>query len=119
MIPPMPLVKIVTSADAPPDADALLRELSALLARELGKPESYVMTCLEPGARMTFGGTVAPACFVEIKNVGTFGAELTSRLSSAITDKVSRALGVPAERVYIEFADAKPHMWGHNGDTFA
>ena len=27
-------------------------------------------------------------------------------------------LGVPADRVYIEFADAKRHMWGWDGGTF-
>lgn len=115
----MPLVRIVTSVEPSANADALLRELSALLARDLGKPESYVMTCLDPRARMTFAGTTEPTCYVEVKNVGNFGPELTSRLSAAITDRVATRLGVAPDRVYIEFADARPHLWGHNGDTFA
>ena len=114
----MPVVRIITSAETPTAADALLGDLSALLARELGKPESYVMTCLEPRARMTFAGSSEPTCYVEIKNVGTFSPETTSRVSAAVTDRVSAALGVPKNRIYIEFADARPHMWGHDGDTF-
>ena len=114
----MPLLRIVTSAEVPATADALLLELSALLARELGKPESYVMTCVEPRARMTFAGTNPPACYVEVKNVGTFSSDLTSRLSAAITDRVAAGLGVARDRIYIEFQDARPHLWGHNGDTF-
>jgi len=116
----MPLVRIVTSAAAEPGkADALLQELSRLLARELGKPEGYVMTCLDPpAARMTFGGSFDPACYVEVKNVGAFGPELTNRVSAAITERLAGALGVPPERIYIEFADARPHMWGHDGGTF-
>ena len=116
---PMPLIRIVTSADIPATADAMLRELSTLLARELGKPESYVMTCLEPRARMTFAATNQPACYIEVKNVGSFTPDLTSRLSAAITDRVATGLAVAGDRIYIEFADARPHLWGYNGDTFA
>lgn len=114
----MPLVRIVTSAEPAVPVDRLLSDLSALLARELKKPESYVMTCLEPRAHMTFGGTADPTCYVEIKNVGTFTAEMTSRLSAAVSDRVSAGLGVPRDRIYIEFADARPHMWGFDGGTF-
>ena len=114
----MPLVRIVSSVESPDAGDALLRDLSSLLARELRKPESYVMTCLEPRARMTFAGSPAPACYVEIKNIGTFTAEATARLSAGVTERVSAALGVEKSRIYIEFADARPHMWGHNGETF-
>jgi phenylpyruvate tautomerase len=114
----MPLIRIVTSAEAPGGVDGLLRELSALLARELGKPESYVMTCLEPRAAMTFGGTTEPACYIEVKNVGTLGPDLTKRLSAAITERVARATGVNSARLYIEFAESKGHHWGFDGGTF-
>jgi phenylpyruvate tautomerase len=118
----MPLIRIVSSASTvgtSATADALLRELSALLARELGKPEAYVMTCLEPRAAMTFAGTSDAACYVEVKNVGTFSPEITSRVSAAITTKVAAGLSVAHDRIYIEFADARPHMWGYDGGTFA
>lgn len=116
----MPLIRIVTSVEpAAAAADALLRELSALLARELGKPESYVMTCLEPPARMTFAGTGAPTCYVEVKNVGTLSPAVTARLSAAVTERLAAALALAADRIYIEFAEARPHMWGHDGGTFA
>jgi phenylpyruvate tautomerase len=116
----MPLIRIVTSVASlePAKTDALLRDLSSLLARELRKPEAYVMTCLEPSARMTFGGTDAPTCYAEVKNVGTMAPEITGRLSAAVTERLSSALGVPPARIYIEFADARPHMWGHDGSTF-
>lgn len=115
----MPLVRIVSSAPTPVAGDALLTALSALLADELGKPEAYVMTCLEPPARMTFAGTSEPSCYVEVKNVGTLGPELTRRLSAALTAKISAALGVKSDRIYIEFSEARPHHWGHDGGTFA
>lgn len=114
----MPLVRIITSAEVPAGSEALLRKLSGLLARELGKPESYVMICLEPRAQMTFAGTTAPTCLLEVKNVGALSSEVTKRLSAALTEVVALALGVAKDRVYIEFAEVKGHHWGFAGDTF-
>jgi phenylpyruvate tautomerase len=116
----MPLVNVFTSADAPtPDrSDALLSELSRLLAAELKKPESYVMTSLVPRTSMTFGGTKEPSCYVEVKNIGTMTPELTAKLSAALCARLSEALGVSSTRIYIEFAEARGHLWGHDGTTF-
>ena len=116
----MPLARVVSSAD-PPDAataERLLGELSKLLSAELGKPEAYVMTCLEPRAAMTFAGTREPSAYVEVKNVGRFTPERTRSLSAALCPLVGKALGVSPNRVYIEFTDAQGHLWGYDGDTF-
>ncbi|NEP61168.1 MAG: hypothetical protein F6K31_30020, partial [Symploca sp. SIO2G7] len=52
----MPLIKVQTSVTAPEtnQSEALLKQLSASLAKHLGKPESYVMTALEANVPMTF-----------------------------------------------------------------
>ena len=79
----MPLINVYSSAPAPA-ADTvrqLLTDLSSLLAREIGKPESYVMTNLVPRTEMTFAGTFDPVCYAEVKNVGKFKAEQTERIS--------------------------------------
>jgi phenylpyruvate tautomerase PptA (4-oxalocrotonate tautomerase family) len=117
----MPLIKIHTSGALPDDEkiSALLTDLSALLARRFEKPESYVMTCLAQPARMTFGGTFEPACYAEVKNIGTMSPALTKTLSADICDRLSAALGVAKDRIYIEFNDAKAHLWGYDGSTFA
>ena len=116
----MPLIKVQTSVDAPTKttAEALLKQLSASLSEHLGKPESYVMTAFEPSTPMTFGGTTDPTCYIEIKSVGTMGGSKTQVMSQDFCTKVQAALGVPPERTYIEFADAKGEMWGWNGRTF-
>ena len=61
----MPLINVYTSAEPPSEdrSQKLLGALSRTLARVLGKPESYVMTCLVPRARMTFAGSLDPACW--------------------------------------------------------
>jgi phenylpyruvate tautomerase len=117
----MPLLKIQTNAasSTPEAVDELLTTLSAKLAKHLGKPESYVMTSLEADARMTFGGTFAPVCYIEVKNIGRMTPEQTKSISSDFCQEIHSRLGVPKNRIYIEFADAQPHLWGWNGGTFA
>lgn len=116
----MPLITVKTSIAAPePEvAQALLQQLSASLAQHTRKPESYVMTALEPGVPMTFGGTTEPACYVEVKSIGTFAAEQTQAMSQAFCQQLHEALGIAKNRIYIEFADAKGYLWGWNGSTF-
>jgi phenylpyruvate tautomerase len=115
----MPLIKVQTSLATPDKAqvEAMLLDLSSSLASHLGKPESYVMTAFEADVPMTFGGTTNPACYIEIKSVGTMGNK-TKAMSQDFCNKVESGLGVPKNRTYIEFTDAAGAMWGWNGGTF-
>jgi phenylpyruvate tautomerase len=116
----MPLIKIQTSIAAPdrPTVETLLKQLSASLAKHLGKPESYVMTAFEPNIAMTFAGTTDPVCYIEVKSVGTMNSTQTKAMSQDFCQQINEALGVPPNRTYIEFADAKGAMWGWNRSTF-
>ncbi|GCA81633.1 phenylpyruvate tautomerase MIF-related protein [Microcystis aeruginosa] len=116
----MPLIKIQTSVTSPDDETVkqLLQSLSAKLAKHLGKPESYVMTALESGIKMTFAGTFEPVCYVEIKSVGSISAAQTKSMSSDFCQEIEAYLGIPKNRIYLEFAEAKGDLWGWNGTTF-
>ena len=116
----MPLINLYSSAPLPSQeaARALLTSLSSLLARELGKPESYVMTNLVPRTEMSFGGSFDPVCYAEIKNIGKFEPDQTERISGLVCALVTKALGVSRSRIYVEFSDATGYLWGYNGATF-
>ena len=116
----MPLIHVKTSAKAPerPQIDAFLKELSQELATQLKKPEAYVMTLFQGELPMTFAGTLEPACFIEIKSIGTMSAAQTKSMSQAFCRRVESRLGVSPGRTYIEFNDAKGYLWGFNGETF-
>jgi phenylpyruvate tautomerase len=118
--PHMPIIKVQTSVSTPDQtiAEALLKSLSTSLAKHTGKPEAYVMTAFEPNVAMTFAGTLDPVCYVEIKSVGTMNPSQTRAMSQDFCQKLSDALGVPTNRIYIEFADANGYMWGWDGSTF-
>jgi phenylpyruvate tautomerase PptA (4-oxalocrotonate tautomerase family) len=116
----MPLLQVFTSAhpaDEPKRAH-LLKSLSALVARLLSKPESYVMISLTARAEMSFAGNSAPACYAELKNVGALTPGQAKNLSKVLCQELSSGLGVPSERIYIEFTNADGAMWGWNGGTF-
>jgi phenylpyruvate tautomerase PptA (4-oxalocrotonate tautomerase family) len=116
----MPLIKIQTSVSAPAkdEVEAMLKSLSAKLAKHLGKPESYVMTAFEAAVPMTFAGTTEPVCYIEIKSIGTMKPNQTEAMSQDFCQQIHQSLGVPQNRIYIEFADATGTMWGWNGSTF-
>lgn len=116
----MPLIKIQTSAPTPerPKIDDLLTILSAKLAQHLSKPESYVMTAFEADVPMTFGGTLDPVCYIEVKSVGGMSAAQTKSMSEDFCQAIKETLGVPPNRTYIEFAGAEGKMWGWNSGTF-
>ncbi|MBD2448890.1 hypothetical protein H6G76_17350 [Nostoc sp. FACHB-152] len=95
-----------------------LKSLSSKLAKHLGKPESYVMTAFEAEVSMTFAGTTDPVCYIEIKSIGTMKPNQTEAMSQDFCQQINQTLGVPENRIYIEFADAKGAMWGWDSKTF-
>ena len=98
-------------------AAVFLAKASSQVAQLLGKPERYVMVSLEQGCPMRFGGSAEPLAYLELKSIGLPGAE-TGSLSAVLSDLVHQELGIPRDRIYIEFADASGPMWGWNGATF-
>ena len=114
----MPLLQIqASSGTAAPNS--LLKSLSAELARELGKPEAYVMVSFQTLPELLFGGTSEPACFAVLKNIGSFTPPQTAKLSALLCKHLSAALGVAQGRIYLEFVNAQGFLWGHDGETFA
>lgn len=114
----MPFIRIETNQSVTDEAaKPLLADLSRLAARLLGKPEDYVMVALRPGQAMSFAGSGAPLAYVEAKSIGLEAGQAPG-LSRAICDFLAKRLGIPPDRIYIEFASAPGELWGWNGETF-
>jgi phenylpyruvate tautomerase PptA (4-oxalocrotonate tautomerase family) len=116
----VPLLNVFTSV-APPRAAAqaaLLRRLSGVVARGVGKPERWVMIALEPRAQISFAGSSAPACYAELKNVGRLGRRKIAALSETLCEELARGLRIPKDRIYVEFTNADGALWGWDGGTF-
>ena len=114
----MPFLKIQTNLSIDEDKkQETIKAASRLVADEIGKPERYVMVAFEPDQPMVFAGSDDPCAYLELKSIG-LPEDKTKPLSAALCEFIDRQLGIPAERVYIEFADAPRAMWGWNGSTF-
>lgn len=114
----MPLLKIQTNVVLAAEAgESIVAEASRAVAALLGKPERYVMVSLESEAIMAFAGDTSPLAYLELKSVGLPKGS-TAALSKALCELMKTKLDVPADRIYIEFADATGALWGWNGGTF-
>jgi phenylpyruvate tautomerase PptA (4-oxalocrotonate tautomerase family) len=113
----MPYLKIQTNLPLAKKAErTILRSASALVAEQLGKPESFVMIAVQPDTPMLFAGSDEPVAFLELKSVGLPARE-TKELSVALCKLVEGHLGIPSDRVYIKFIDVRHGMWGWKGDV--
>ena len=114
----MPLLRIQTNVSVPNERRAtILSELTDTIARELGKPKEYVQVVLQPGLAMSFAGSVEPTAFVEVRSLGLPGDKPQS-LSEGLSREMEVRLGVPANRVFLNFADVPRTHWGWNAGTF-
>jgi len=114
----MPTMIIKTNIDVSSDKQAeFLQHCSQLTASILGKPEGYVMVILEDRRKMIFGGNDTPTAYIEFKSIG-LPEDQTPGFSQSICEYISDFTGIPANRIYIEFANANRHLWGWNSTTF-
>ena len=114
----MPLLKIQTNKVVEPaTAKTLIADASTTVADLLGKPERYVMVSLEHNPAMLFGGSDEPLAYMELKSIGLPESQ-TTEMSRSLCELLNKALDLPADRIYIEFASPPRHFWGFDGATF-
>jgi phenylpyruvate tautomerase PptA (4-oxalocrotonate tautomerase family) len=114
----MPYLKIQTNLPLSEKTEqTIMKSASGLVARELEKPESFVMIALQANTPMLFSGTDDPVAFLELKSVG-LPARKTKTLCQSLCELVEQHLGVSKERVYVKFIDVNHGMWGWKGDVF-
>jgi phenylpyruvate tautomerase len=114
----MPYLKIETNQRFDEAAaKGLLKKTSAFTAELLGKPEKWIMVSLSHNVPMMFDGSTEPVAYVELKSI-SLSQDACTGLSKSLCDFLNRELGVPPERVYIEFWSINGKMFGWNGGTF-
>lgn len=111
----MPYLNIVTNQSSA-DEPALLNVVSKTLAKATGKPEQYVMVTLEAKTTMLFGGSDAPAAFLDYRALG-LPADRTA-FSDTLCTLINEQLGIAGDRIYISMTDSERQNWGWNHSTF-
>lgn len=112
----MPLLEISTNTRVD-NSMGIAEQASALTAKILGKPESYVMVKIQTEQTLIFAGSNEPAAHVKLKSLG-LPEDKTTHFSTSICAFIGEELGINSARVYIEFANPERHMWGWDNQTF-
>ena len=114
----MPLLRLETTAALPEDkAQTLVSSLSKVVAGTIGKPEQYVMVSISKAA-MLMSAKSGEAAFVDIRSIGGLSDDVNRKLSQQVCKLLNESLGIPSERIYLNFTDVDAGNWGWNGSTF-
>jgi len=95
----------------------LLNELTNIISKGLDKPENYIMCSIDDDKYMVFGNSVDAAMFIELRSIRLPKKE-TPKLSASLSNFIKNNLNVPKDRIFINFINVEPHLWGYNGTTF-
>lgn len=113
----MPMLTLRTNVIIPDDKlEKLLAGLSTVVADAIGKPEQYVMVAVEQ-ASLLMGGKPGPAAFIDLRSIGGLSPAVNSRLSTLLCDAMQHVLGIPGNRVFLNFTEVPGSHWGWDGST--
>ncbi len=100
------------------ETEKISKKASRFLAEMMSKPEQVIMVAIKPGTPLIFGGTGEPCAFVRIKALGLDKGRCPE-YSGKVCGFLEREIGVPGNRVFIEFTDIDGKCFGYNGNTLA
>ena len=110
----MPLLTISTSASIH-NKKELLEKSAQLVSSLTNKPKKFVMVKIEKSPDIYFCEDHSPSCYIEFKSIGSLEP---SNFAKSISKFISLEMGIPIEKIYINFEDVKASLWGWNGKTF-
>lgn len=114
----MPLLKLETTILPSEDKrKTLLASLSKAVAGAIEKPEQYVMVTISQAA-IFMSGKPGDAAFVDLRSIGGLSGDVNKKLSQQVCKLLTDSLGIPPDRVYLNFAEIEASNWGWNGNTF-
>jgi phenylpyruvate tautomerase len=114
----MPLLRLETTVVLTDEKrKGLLASLSTIVAETVGKPEDYVMVTVAPAA-ILMSGKAGEAAFADLRSIGGLDDDVNRQLSQKVCRLLNEMLGVPQNRIYLNFTDVAAGNWGWKGETF-
>ncbi|XP_029021224.1 macrophage migration inhibitory factor [Betta splendens] len=114
----MPMFVVNTNVDKSQVAAALLTEATEGLAKAMGKPEQYIAVHINPDQKMMFGKKEDPCALCFLYSIGKIGDAQNKKYSKLLCGLLNKHLGIPADRIYINFVDMDPANVAWNNTTF-
>lgn len=114
----MPYIGTRTTVTISPEKERAIKEkLGKAIELLPGKTEAWLMCEFSDGCRLWFkGDNSGESAYVEVKLLGSAGAEYYEKLTSAICSILSDELGIPADRTYVKYEECE--HWGWNNVNF-
>ena len=110
----MPLLKLTTNLKTL-DKTNLSQRLSQEMSTLTGKPERYIMIIIDNTVDMYFDTSEDIVAYLDVKSIGSLNpGEISKRLCAVIEQETQ----IKPSRIYLNFEDIKPSMWGFNSSTF-
>ncbi|XP_051887734.1 macrophage migration inhibitory factor [Pristis pectinata] len=115
----MPIFVLRTNLSRSNIPDVLGEELTALLSKELGKPQQYIAVHIVSDQMMYFGGSSDPCALASLSSIGKINSKQNKHYSKLLFELVNKHLHISANRMFIVFQDLDAANVGWNYDTFA
>ncbi|XP_076030185.1 macrophage migration inhibitory factor-like [Oratosquilla oratoria] len=114
----MPYFHLSTNLPKEKIPDSCLSDLSKIVSESLGKPETFVSVHIAPDQMLMFGGSTDPCGMAVLISIGKLGIEENKQHSAKLSDYIEKNLGIPKNRMYINFVDKERGDVGFGGSTF-
>jgi phenylpyruvate tautomerase PptA (4-oxalocrotonate tautomerase family) len=75
------------------------------------------MVAISPAA-ILMSGKPGDAALVDVRSIGGLSDDVNRQLSQKVCRLLNESLGVPQDRIYLNFTDVEAGNWGWKGDTF-
>ena len=114
----MPHINVKTSASINSEQEeSLTKEFGKIITLIPGKTERWLMLSYDADASMAFSGnSTLPCALVRVELLGSATDSVYDKLTSAITDCISKNIGVPKNRIYVNYTEYS--HWGFAGENF-
>ncbi|XP_076029933.1 macrophage migration inhibitory factor homolog [Oratosquilla oratoria] len=114
----MPHLHLSTNVPKEKIPASCMLELSKLVADTLGKPEPYVSIHIVPDQMLIFNRSTEPCGMAVLMSSGKLSIEENKVHSARISEYMEKNLGIPKNRMYINFIDMQKENVGFDGTTF-
>merc|ERR1712137_800153 len=116
----MPILSVESNVELDKSSRlTMMKDLSALVAELLQKPEERVYVRCHLGVDMIKGGSDEPCAIVQLNSVGCITEELNPQYSAKLSEMLKKHLNVQPARAIIYYVDMPPTDVGSDGTTIS
>ncbi|KAM9857119.1 D-dopachrome decarboxylase [Aulostomus maculatus] len=116
----MPFIELQSNLPASSFPEEFVRRLASSAAKALDKPEDRMNVVVQPGLPMLIAGSSSPCVMLSVSAIAvTDTADKNKEHSAKIFEFLTRELGLPQDRIVLQFHALQPHQVGKKGTVMS